>query len=49
LALFVALGAGGHAKKVVHLIDGSTIKRGTIRVDRVSTRAERALRGSTGP
>jgi hypothetical protein len=48
LALFFALGGVGYAKRVVHLIDGSTIKKGSIQVDRLSARAQRTLKGQKG-
>jgi hypothetical protein len=48
LALFFALGGEGFAKRVVHLIDGSTIKKGTIQVDRLSSKARRTLKGNPG-
>lgn len=49
IALFFALGGVGYAKKVVHLINGSTIKKGSIQVDRLSSRARAALKGNHGP
>jgi hypothetical protein len=49
IALFFALGGVGYAKKVVHLINGSTIKKGSIQLDRLSSRARAALKGNTGP
>jgi hypothetical protein len=48
IALFFALGGVGYAKKVVHLINGSTITKGSIQVDRLSSRARAALTGSRG-
>lgn len=48
VALFFALGGVGYAKKVVHLIDGSTIKKGTIQVDRLTRKARAALKGNRG-
>jgi hypothetical protein len=48
LALFFALGGVGYAKRVVHLIDGSTIKKGSIQVDRLSAGAQRTLKGRKG-
>jgi hypothetical protein len=49
LALFFALGGVGYAKSVVHLISGSTIKKGSIQVDRLSGKARAALKGNKGP
>jgi hypothetical protein len=49
LALFLALGGAGYAKRLVQLIDGSTIKKGTIQADRLSRTAQAILRGHTGP
>jgi hypothetical protein len=49
LALFFAVGGVGYAKKIVHLVDGSTIKKGTIQADRLSSTAQRALKGNQGP
>jgi hypothetical protein len=48
LALFIALGGVGYANKVIHLIDGSTIKKGSIPADRLTQRARVALKGQTG-
>jgi hypothetical protein len=49
LALFFAVGGVGYAKQIVHLVDGSTIKKGTIQADRLSSTAQRALKGNQGP
>jgi hypothetical protein len=48
IALFVAPGGVGYAKQVVHLINGSTIKKGSIQVDRLSSTARAALKGNRG-
>jgi hypothetical protein len=48
IALFFALGGVGYAKKVIHLIDGSTIKKGSIQLDRLSGTARAALKGNRG-
>jgi hypothetical protein len=48
IALFFALGGVGYAKKVVHFINGSTIKKGSIQVDRLSSGARAALKGNRG-
>ena len=49
ISLFFALGGVGYAKKVVHLIDGSTIKKGSIPLDRLSSSARATLKGNRGP
>lgn len=49
IALFFAVGGVGYAKKVIHLIDGSKIKKGSIQLDRLSGRARAALKGNRGP
>lgn len=49
IALFVALGGVGYAKTVVHFISGSTIKRGSIRADRLTRGARATLKGNQGP
>jgi hypothetical protein len=49
VALFVSLGGLGYAKQIVHLIDGSQIKKGTIEADRLTKKARSTLRGQTGP
>jgi hypothetical protein len=49
LALFFAVGGVGYAKKIVHLLDGSTIKKGTIQADRLTSTARRTLKGNQGP
>ena len=48
LALFFAVGGVGFAKKAVHLVDGHTIKRGTIELDRLSKQAKTGLKGAQG-
>ncbi len=48
IALFFALGGVGYAKKVIHLINGSTIKKGSIQLDRLSGTARAALKGNRG-
>jgi hypothetical protein len=48
LALFIALGGTGYAKKAVRLITGSEIAKGTIQVDRLSAQARAALKGNGG-
>jgi hypothetical protein len=48
LALFIAVGGVGYAKKAVHLLSGSQIKKGSIQLDRLSPAARRSLKGQTG-
>ncbi len=49
LALFFALGGPGYARQVIHLLDGHQIKKGSIEADRLSKKAQAALRSRTGP
>lgn len=48
VALFFAVGGVGYAKKVVHLISGSQIKKGSIDLSRLSRAAQAALKGHAG-
>jgi hypothetical protein len=49
VAVFFAVGGVGYAKQAVHLISGSSIKKGSISLDRLSSAAQHALRARTGP
>ena len=49
LALVVALGSLGGGAYAAGLIDGKTIKKGTIQVSKLTPGAVKALKGSTGP
>jgi hypothetical protein len=49
LALFLAVGGVGYAKKAVKLFSGSQIKKGSIQVNRLSPGARRSLKGRRGP
>jgi hypothetical protein len=48
LALFVAVGGTGYAKTIVHLIDGRSIKKGSIQLDRLSRQTRASLKGAKG-
>src|SRR5947209_18437665 len=48
LALFFAVGGVGYAKRVIKLIDGSQIKKGSIGLAQLNPRAVARLKGRTG-
>jgi hypothetical protein len=48
LALFFSLGGVGLARSVAHLIDGHSIRTGSIPLNRLSASARRSLQGHTG-
>lgn len=49
VAVFFAVGGVGYASRVVHLISGTSIKKGTIPADRLTKSARASLKGQTGP
>jgi hypothetical protein len=49
VALFFAVGGVSEAKKVLSLINGHQIKKGTIEADRLTKQARDVLKGRMGP